>query len=334
LPFEDGKSENPSFQIRPARAFALGIKRFVPYLYILPAAVILFVFHLFPVIYAFFISLFEWGLVRGRWVGLGNYVELFSSRDFWKSLLVTVYYVLGTVPPSLVLSFAIAYMLSGRIRGRSIFRTVYFLPYITSSVAAAMVWAWIFHPTSGVMNYILGLFGISPQKWLQEPTGIFSLLIGKIGIDIPEWAGGPSLALVSIMIFTIWQSLGFDVVIFLAGLTSIPEELYEQAKLDGANRWNLIRHVTIPLLSPTIFFLLIISTIRAFQAFNQIYVMTIGDPGGPLGTTRNITMFIFQNFYAFTRVGYGASGAIVLFAIILGLTIIQLKYVGRRVHYL
>lgn len=312
----------------------MSIKGVIPYLYIAPAAVILFVFHLFPVFYAFFISLFDWGIIRGRWIGLGNYIELFRDYNFWKSFLVTIYYVIGTIPISLILSFFIAYMLSGRIRGRSIFRTIYFLPYITSSVAAAMVWAWIFHPSSGVMNYILGLIGISPQKWLQEPTGILKLVLGGMGMEIPEWAGGPSLALVSIMIFTIWQSLGFDIVIFLAGLTSIPEELYDQAKLDGAGEWNLIRYVTIPLLSPTIFFLLIISTIRAFQTFNQIYIMTIGDPGGPLGTTRNITMFIFQNFYAFTRVGYGASGAIVLFLIILGLTIIQLRYVGRRVHYL
>ncbi|MCL5074351.1 MAG: sugar ABC transporter permease [Chloroflexi bacterium] len=299
-------------------------------LFLLPATVIIVLFHFTPVFYAFYISLFRWALLPEKFIGLENYATVLSSQGFWNSLLVTFYFVLGTVPLALAISFFVAYLLFQKIIARSFFRTVYFLPYITSIVAAAMVWRWIYHPQGGAANYFFNLLGLPMQQWLLEPTGIFKLLLGGAGITIPEWAGGPSLALVAVMLMTIWQSAGFDIVIMLAGLGNIPGELYEAARIDGAKERHLLRHITLPLLSPTLFFLGIITTIRAFQAFNQIYIMT---NGGPVDTTRTVTMYIFSNFYEYTRVGYASAVAFVLFFVILGLTIIQIRVVGQRVHY-
>jgi len=232
-----------------------------------------------------------------------------------------------------VLSVLIGYALHQRIRGRALYRLVYFLPYVTPVVAAALVWKWIFHAQYGILNFFLGLLGIPPQQWLLEPSGIGELVLGHFGIPTPAWLAGPSEALVSIMVFTVWQSVGFGIVIVLAGLSNIPQEMNDAARIDGAGPISTLRHITIPLLSPTLFFLTIVSTIGAFQTFNSIYVMTDPQHGGPLGTTRNATMYIFQNFFEFTRLGYATAVAFLLFLVILGLTIFQLRVLGRRVHY-
>lgn len=365
----------------------------VAYLYILPATIILVTFHFFPIFYAFYISLFNWGLIQGNFIGGANYARAVSSEEFWTALNVTVYYVLGAVPLSLGAGLVIAYLLSQKIRGRGFYRTFYFMPYVMSLVAAAMVWRWLYHPTYGFFNYILGLFGIDKWLWLDESAGVLTLFLGHLGLPFKAgyftdsawtaafnvlivvlglvflvWARrrsaagiiglivvgfclffgiidsqllklpntslakvpDPSLALASVVIFSTWHHVGFDIVIFLAGLTGISPELYEAARIDGANEWQTFRRITFPLLSPTTFFLMIISTIATFQAFNHIYIMTAG---GPMGATRTVTMFVFQNFYDFTRVGYASALAFVLFFIILGLTIVQFRVVGRRVEY-
>ncbi len=365
----------------------------VAYLYILPATIILVTFHFFPIFYAFYISLFNWGLLQGAFVGLNNYARAISAEEFWHALNITVYYVLGAVPLSLTLGLLIAYLLFQKIRWRSFYRTFYFMPYVMSLVAAAMVWRWLYHPSYGFFNYILNLFGVDKWLWLDEASGVLTLalsyvglpfkagyftdatwtislnvlmavlgviflilsrrrnplaIVGLIAIAICFFFGivdslllnlpktsffkvpDPSLALVSVIVFSTWHHVGFDIVIFLAGLTGISPELYEAARIDGANEWQIFRRITLPLLSPTTFFLLIISTIATFQAFNHIYIMT---QGGPMGATRTVTMFVFQNFYDFTRVGYASALAFILFFIILGLTIIQFRLAGRRVRY-
>jgi len=301
------------------------------YLYLLPALLIIGGFHFLPIFYAFYISLHKWEIVRERFIGLENYIDLIQDKDFGQSLVVTLYYVIGTVPLGLAVSLAVALLLFRNLKGTGIYRTIYFLPNVTSVVAAAVVWSWIFNPQQyGVLNYLLSLIGVQPQPWLLESNGIFKLLFQKIGVALPDWAGGPSLALVCIVIMSIWSSLGFNMIVFLAGLGSIPKELQEAARIDGASEWSVFWKVTFPLLSPTTFFLLIISTIRAFQAFNQIFVMT---NGGPLNTTRTITVYIFKTFYESTRIGYGAAIAFALFAIILVLTLVQFKAIGARVYY-
>lgn len=308
-------------------------QRGAPYLYLAPAFLVLLAFHFLPVLYAFYVSLFNWRIRQGAFVGADNYVEAVTAPEFWDSLKVSVYYAVGVIPTTLVLSFLIAYALFRVVRGRSFYRLVYFLPYVTATVAVALVWRWIFHAQYGVLNFTLGWLGMPPQQWLLEPRGVIELLLGAVGVQAPEWAAGPSLALFSIIIFTVWHSLGFTTVVMLAGLSNIPAEVYDAAKVDGAGEWSLLRHVTLPLLSPTLFFLTVMLTIGAFQSFNSIYVMTDPTPGGPLGTTRNITMYIFQNFWQFTRLGYASAVAFVLFFIVLGLTLFQMRVLGQRVHY-
>jgi len=306
------------------------------YLYLLPATAVLAVFHFLPVGYAFYISLHKWKVKKVAFIGLANYSKVLRDPKFWNSLKVTVFYVLGTVPLTLVISLVIAYLLFQNIRGKSVFRTIYFLPYITSTVASAAVWLWIFNPMHGPANQFLELLKLPPLRWLNEPRGIFKLLFGALGIAVPGWAEGPSLALVAIMIFVIWFYVGYDTTIFLAGLGSIPYELYEAAMIDGANRWQLFRHITLPLLSPTTFFLTLVATIGSFQAFNHIYVMTGGAGGalgGPLHTTTTTTVYLFDQFYNRVNLGYASAIAFVLFWIILALTILQYYYGERRVFY-
>lgn len=303
------------------------------YLYLLPAVTILTVFHFLPIFYAFYISLFNWRVAQGPFLGLGNYTRAFSQPDFLNSIVVTVFFVIGTVPVSLGIAFLIAYLLFQQIAGRGLYRVLYFLPYVTSVVAAALAWKWIFHRDYGILNAIFGFFGFTQQKWLQEPNGLFTLMGQGLGVSVPPEFGGPSLALVAVMIFSIWHGLGFDIIILLAGLSNIAPELYDAARIDGARGWKLLRHVTIPLLSPTLFFLSTVSIIRSFQAFIQIFIMSGGSEGRPIATTQTVTLYIFDNFYSNSRIGYGAAVAFILFFIILALTVIQLRVVGRRVHY-
>jgi multiple sugar transport system permease protein len=306
------------------------------YLYLLPAIVILGAFHFFPVGYAFFISLHSWRIKKGSFIALENYAKALQDPAFWNSLKVTVFYVIGTVPFQLAIALLVAYLLFQNIRGKSALRVIYFLPYITSTVASAAVWTWIFTPRAGPLNQILEFLGIEPFRWLLEPKGIFEVLAGRIGMTIPDWAAGPSVALVAVMIFVIWFWVGYDATIFLAGLGNIPYELYEAARIDGAGRWQLFRYITLPLLSPTTFFLSLIAVIGSFQAFNHIFVMTGaagGAVGGPLRTTTTTTILIYQQFYESARFGYASSISFLLFAIILALTLLQNYMAGKRVHY-
>ncbi|MGH2353448.1 MAG: carbohydrate ABC transporter permease [Chloroflexota bacterium] len=302
----------------------------IAYLYLAPAIVLLGVFHFFPAAYAFYISLFRWGIVKERFVGLENYQRLLVNEEFWQSFAVTIWYVVLAIPAELVLGLVVAYLLFQPIRGRTAYRTAYFLPYVTSTVAAALVWQWMYNPRNGLFSGVLRLLGLPEGRWLTESSGAFALLGANVGVDLPAWLAGPSVALVCVSVMSVWHYLGFHVVIFLAGLGNISKELYEAARIDGANEWQVFRSITLPLLSPTSFFLMTVSTIGALQAFNQIYVMT---NGGPLDTTRTVLMLVFKTFYQQTRVGYGSAMAFVLTFFILGLTLLNLRFIGRRVHY-
>lgn len=302
------------------------------YLYILPAFLIIFVFHILPVGYAIWISMQSGAVRRFQFVGLDNYVRALNAPEFWSSLQTTVFYTLGTVPFTMALGLGIAYLLFQKIRGRGIYRAIYFMPYIISTVASAIVWAWVFDPRTGLANQVLALFGVSAQQWLIEPTGVFKLIGEGMRVPVPGWAEGPSLALVAIMIFAVWQALGFSIVIFLAGLGNINAELYEAARIDGANGGQLFRHITLPLLAPTTFFLLVISLIYSLQAFNHIFAMNQSAAqqlGGPLGTTRTLSIFMFQALYEQNRAGYASAIAVLLSLMILALTLVQFKYFGR-----
>ncbi len=296
-------------------------------LLLFPALTILVVFGMAPLVVSAYMSLYGGKHGMGPFVGLANYVEALQSPVFRRSFLVTVYYAVGTVPTTLLLSFLIAYGLHRIVRGRGLLRTLYFLPYVTSAVAAAMVWRALFNPQTGIVNVLFVRIGLPAQQWLLEPRGVLHLITG--GWVPPEL--GPSLALCCIILFDIWHGSGFMVVVFLAGLAAIPRELEEAARMDGAGGLRIVRHVVIPLLSPTIFFLGVVGAVRAFQAFNSFYALTQG--GRTLGTTENLVLHIYSNFYEYGYWGYGAAVAVLLSSAIIALTVIQWRIIGRRVHY-
>ena len=215
-------------------------------LLLLPALSVLGLFGVYPLFSACYMSLFGGKFGQGKFVGLGNYVEALSRSDFWQSFATTLYYALGTIPLTMVISFIIAYGLFQIVRGRSTLRTFYFLPYVTSAVAAAMIWKSLLNPQFGPVNELFSAMGLPVQQWLLEPRGVLSIVThGLIAPGV-----GPSLALCCVILFDVWHGAGFMIVIFLAGLTTIPRELEEAARIDGANSVQLIWRVTLPLLSP------------------------------------------------------------------------------------
>jgi multiple sugar transport system permease protein len=300
------------------------------YAMLAPAVIVLLVFELFPVLYGVYISACDWRLQCAQVVGLDNYVRALTAPSTWHSLLVTATYSLISVPLQLGLGLGVAYLLYQKVRGQSFFRVVYFLPYITSTVASAAVWSYVYSPDNGLLNGLFRAVGLQPQHWLTEPRGVIALAASAFGASVPAWASGPSLALLSLIAFTTCVFAGYDIAIVLAGLGTIPTELYEAARVDGAGGWKLFRNITLPLLSPTTFFLLIFTVIGTFKAFNHVWVMTEGGPGDATTTT---SVLIFQQLYQANRYGYAAALAFILFAVILLLTLVQNQVAGRRVVY-
>ncbi len=305
------------------------------YTFLLPATIVLIAFHFYPVFYAFYISLHKWRIVKQSYVGFANYSRALHDPDFWQALVNTVYYVIGTVPFQLVFALIVAYLLYQDIKGREAYRVSYFLPYITSTIASGAVFAWIFNPNHGPVNQLLKALGLKPLQWLLEPKGIFDLIARAHGWkSVP--IHGPSLAMVTIFLFVIWFWLGYDATLFLAGLGNIPKELYEAAEIDGANKWQLFRYITVPLLSPTTFFLTIVAVIGSFKAFNHIFIMNDASSveiGGPLGTTMTVAILIYKKFYEVPTYGYASAISFLLFFIILAFTLLQ-NYAGsKHVHY-
>jgi multiple sugar transport system permease protein len=236
-----------------------------------------------------------------RFVGLGNYRDLLHSSLFWTSLRNTLYFVLVGGPLSVALSLAAAVLLnSPRLRFRSFFRTVYFAPVVTTLVAVAIVWRYLYHPRYGLLNHVLGWVGIGPVDWLGDP----------------HWA------MPAIILLAIWKNFGYNMLIFLAGLQTIPEELYEAAALDGAGSWRRFLHITLPSLGPVFLFVAITTMIGYFQVFAEPYVMT---QGGPLRSTTTLVLLMYEEGFRWWRMGLASSIAFVLFLITLGGTLLQLR---------
>lgn len=302
-----------------------------PFLYLLPAIVIILVFRFLPILYVARVSLYKWGIGGAeRIIGLGNYLKAVGDPYFWQSLSNTVWYVVFVVPLTIFFSLFIAILLNSRIKRIGLFRTMYFLPVVTSIVAISMVWKWIYHPKIGLANYILGLFHFPPQRWLSEWRGIFEIITSR---DLPNFFAGPSLALLAIIIMMVWKSIGYNMVIFLAGLQNIPNSYYEAAMVDGASGFTVFRYVTWPLLSSTTFYVLIISTITSFQVFAPVWLMTGPPAGGPLGTTNVLVYYLYDVAFNFSSYGYASALSMILFLLVLTLTIIQRRVVERRVYY-
>jgi len=254
-----------------------------------------------------------------------------GDKDIWLGLRVTASYSLGTVPFQLAISLFFAILLFQKLRGSEFLRILFFLPYITPAVASAAVFRQMFsNRLQAPANALLRMIGLEGQQWLREPDGIFEMIAESMGATLPDWAAGPSMALVVIIIFSIWTFVGYDIVIYLAGLGNIPMELVEAAEIDGAGKWQVFRHIIFPLLSPTTYFLSLIAIIGTFKAFNHIWVLRLGEA---LGTTDTFSVVIFSEFFEKYRFGYSSALAFVLFAIIICLTFVNNKIQGSRVFY-
>ena len=283
------------------------------YLLISPWILGFVVFILGPMIASFGLSFFETNMFSWKFVGLENYTTLFSLDStrslFWKSLYNTAYYVVLSIPLTIGAGFFIALLLNQELRGRSAYRVIYYLPSIIPGIAASMVWLYLFQPEFGIINWLLSLVGIEGVRWLFDTR----------------------TAKLVFVIMSVWGA-GGNMLIFLAGLQGIPTELYEAAKIDGAVAWRRLRHITLPMMSPTIFFVVVTNIIMSFQVFTNVYVMTAG-AGGPANSTMMYVLHLYLVAFRQFRLGYASALAWVLFIILLLLTLVIFKSSSLWVYY-
>ncbi|PZE21103.1 carbohydrate ABC transporter permease [Paenibacillus xerothermodurans] len=278
------------------------------YFFIGPQLIGLILFALIPLVYALSLSLMKWdGFGEKTFIGLGNFVIQFHDEHFWKALINTAYYTVLVIPLSICLAMLVAIALN-KVKGKNVYRVFYFMPVVTSTVSVGVIWMWVLNGDFGILNEILKRIGITGPKWLTDT----------------EWVI-PSIAMLSI-----WSGLGHNMVIFLAGLQGISSSYYEAAEIDGASGMQKFWHITLPLLSPTTFFITIMSIIGSFQVFDQAFVMT---NGGPAKASYTLVFHIYDRAFINFRMGESAAAAMILFAIILTFTLVQLKMSKRWVHY-
>ncbi|MCM3244762.1 sugar ABC transporter permease [Cytobacillus oceanisediminis] len=284
---------------------------FWAYLMIAPTMLGLFIFYLWPIVQNFYFSFTEWGAFgQYEWTGLDNYKRLLEDATLLQAFKNTSIYIIFTVPVGILLSIIVAVLLNQNIKGKSIYRTLYFLPVITMPAAIAMVWKWLYNADYGMFNYLLSL----------------------AGIDGPQWVSDPNIALYSIIAVAIWSGIGYNMVIFLSGLQGIPKMYYEAAEIDGAGPVTVFFKITLPLLSPVIFFVSIMSLIGAFQVFDLIFMM-IGKSSTALESTQSIVYLFYQHAFVLNDKGYAAAIAVLLLAVILIITAIQMVLQKKWVHY-
>lgn len=280
----------------------------IAYGFLAPSFIGLAVFTLWPLIYSGYLSLSKWDMLDPeiKFVGLRNYARLIDDSDLLKVLSNTAIYTASVVFITLILALGLAVLLNRPLRLRAVFRTIFFLPVVTSLAALSALWLWIYAPEFGLANWLLRGIGLPASKWLNSPQ----------------------TALAAIIIMMIWQTLGYNIIIFLAGLQNIRRDLYEAASLDGAGAWALFQHVTLPLLSPTLVFLVITSTVQAFRVFDPVYIMTSG-LGGPANSTATLVFYLYRQAFYNLNAGYASAIAFLIVGIAMAFTALQL-YLSRR----
>ncbi len=277
--------------------------------FLLPSLIGLLLFTVMPILSSLGLTLFEWDLLTPPdFVGIDNFTRLFADADFWRALKNTLVYIVSYIPFVMVGSLAIAIILNQKLKGLMFFRASFFVPVVSAWVAIALLWKWIFNPRFGLLNFALALIGIEGPAWLFDP----------------QWA------MSAVVITSVWKDLGFLMVMFLAGLQGIPNVYYEAASIDGASKWQTFWRITLPLLSPTAFFALIISLINSFQVFDQVWIMT---EGGPAGATSVLVELIVKNAFSYSRMGYASALSWVLFLLVFAVTIVQMRLQGKWVAY-
>lgn len=283
------------------------------YLYIAPMLILMLIFNIYPIFKSLAMSFYtDYNFFQDivYEYGMENFIRIFSDPDFHLAIRNTFVFVLGVVPISIILSLSVALLLNQIKWLSGFFRTIYFLPFVTSTVAISLVWSWIYHSRFGLMNYFLSGFGIDPVNWLTDPN----------------------YAMPALVIMSVWRGLGFNIILFLVGLNNIDETYYSVAKVDGAKAWQRFTTITIPLLSPTTFLVSVMGTINSFKVFDEVYAMFQGRPG-PGKTTLTVVYYIYEKFYTEFQYGIASAAGVVLFLIILVITLGQLAYNRRFVHY-
>lgn len=281
------------------------------YLFIAPVLIGLIVFYIYPFIQNFFNSFYTINNFNiAKWAGISNYQKALNDPELWQTMKNTLLYVFVMVPITVALSTIVAALLNTDIKGKSLYRTLYFLPAITMAAAVAMVWKWIFNGQYGLLNQFLGLFGIEGQNWLSNPD----------------------IAMYMVIVVGVWSSVGYHMIILLAGMQGISKSYYEAAVIDGAGPFTQFFRITIPLLTPTLFFVLVTAIISAFQVFDTIYMM-IGKSSLAYESTQSLVMMFYRNAFDYGKKGYASAISMIIFAIILIVTIIQLKAQKKWVNY-
>lgn len=280
------------------------------YIFLFPSLLLFGVFLFYPLIQTFYLSMHETD-PRGRvasFVGFDNFTAIFTSEKFYKSLEVTGLFTILTVPTSIALALLLAALTHNQLKGMRFFQFIFSLPVVLSVGTSSVIWMMLFHPSVGMLNYLLQLVGLDPVAWLTDP----------------RWA------LLSVSLMTVWMNLGFNYIVLFSGLQGIPDEIYDSAKIDGSGPIRTFVQIILPLLSPTVFFVTIVSIIGAFQSFGQIHILT---KGGPVNSTDVLVYNLYQDAFINFRFGTGSAQALVLFTIILIFTFVQFKVFERNVHY-
>lgn len=277
--------------------------------FIFPAFAGLVIFTIIPIVFSFTLTLFQWDLITPiKFVGLANFARIITDDLFWNALVHTLSFIGGYIPLVMIVGLMAAILLNSPIRAKGFFRAAFFIPVISSWIAVALLWTWMFNPKFGLVNYFLLLFKINGPAWLYDPS----------------WA------MTAIIITSVWKDTGFVMMLFLAGLQDIPQNLMEAASIDGASKIRQFFSLTLPLLSPTTFFVLVISLINSFQVFDQVWAMT---EGGPAGSTSVLVEQIYKNAFRYNNMGYASTISLVLFLFILLITVVQIIGQRKWVHY-
>lgn len=281
-------------------------------LYLAPALILIGIFNIYPIFKSLAMSFYtDYNIFTGevKSYGLGNFSQIFADPNFFRAIKNTFFFVLGVVPISIVISLAIAILLNRIPKLSDFFRSVYFLPFVTSTVAVSIVWNWLYHTRFGLINYFLSFVGVDPIAWLTDPN----------------------YSIMALVIMSVWKGLGYNIILFLVGLNNINKTYYQAAEVDGAKSWQQFTNITVPLLSPYILLVSIIGVINSFKVFTEVYSLFAGRPG-PAGSALTMVFYIYEKFYTEYQYGVASAAGIVLFLIILVFTLLQRLISNRFVH--
>lgn len=296
-------------QLQKKSLFSKILTAMRPYLMVAPAMAVFGVFILYPIFYMIYLSFFDWNLIgEMKYIGLENYTDMLSDKDFWQVLGNSVYYMVMVVIFQMILSLLLAAYLNRNTRVNRILQSIAFTPYITSMVSVAFIWMWLMDSDYGLLNYLLSLIGLGPVGWLSDPK----------------------VAMNSLVLVSVWKGLGYNTIIIISAMQSVPGYLYEAAALDKTPRWKAFWKITLPMISPTLFFLALMNIIAALKVFETVNIMT---QGGPMNSTNTLVYNIYQYGFDYFKIGYASALGVALMVVIGFFTLIYFRVLSKRVYY-